>query len=544
MRLAPLLAGVVLAAAGSRLSAQDLVILHTNDVHGYAFPRAFAGEQLDPSDLGVRIGGLFSTSTLKRWIETGDRRLASKKLESPLLNSLAGKKTPVLFLDAGDWYGGTLFGEVTRGQAMAQVLSDPDLGVDATVFGNHAWDFGATAAHEFVAALEKAKKPALLGANLRYQGAPRGLPSMIFERAGKKIGVVGLCTDGALRASLPEKTKGWVVEDELETLEGILPDLRSQSDLVVLLSHIGYGRDDEKRKELDRFDDGHPERNLELVIDGHSHRDEEVWADADTFVVQADHYGLKAGVVAVRFDTGGKPSFQAERVLLRSDRIPEDRRMKRRWKKLLRDRVRTESKTVVTVAPGVQVPHLLRTDQEHLRSPIGDLVAEAMFRAAKDAGARPDFTMVYQKGVRSGLYALGDGNFSAGDLHAVSPFGGPLFVVEAPGKTFWRTIQGSIQTKRRVSYARASLKAREKGGKRELVSFQVGGESFDPKKTYRVVVDEFMAGWFRGKGVTKTKVGSSPKMALENLLLSAAKGGILRQADVDALAPPSARLER
>lgn len=514
----------VLAAAAA--GAGELAVMHVNDVHGYCFPRAFRGEQLPRERLGDQMGGLFSAATLRRRLEAGDH---------------GAKPDAVLFLDAGDWFGGTLYGEETRGLAIADVFADPALGLDATVLGNHAWDYGTKALDGFLRRLEG--KVPVLAANAEHGRRSRLPATLVFERAGKRIGVVGLVTDGALRASVKENVGAWTVKQELDVLREVLPDLRARADYVILLSHVGYGRERAKAEALDAFDDADPALNVDLVIDGHSHRDEDLWVDEDTFVAQADHYGLRAGVVRIPFDEAGFGRPKAERVLLDAAVFPPDPGMMRRHRKHLEARDRVEGKVLVKTEPGVAVPHVLRTDETTLVSKMGDLVCQALLEAARAEGHDPDFSVAYHGGVRAGIYAL-DGGFTAGDFHAVSPFGGEAMVVTMPGAT-WRSngLRRAATTRGRASYGNAFLRAEEaQSGARRVVGFEVAGKPLDDAATYTVVTDDFMAGWFDGPGVRKTPLRVTPKQAVATFLRQSSRGKPLTQARLDALAPPSAEL--
>lgn len=519
-------AGAGAPASASAGAAGELAVMHVNDVHGYVFPRAFAGEQLPRDRLGDPMGGLFSAATLRRRLEAGRH---------------GAKPDAVLFLDAGDWFGGTLYGEETRGSAIADVFADPALGMDATVLGNHAWDYGTKALDGFLRRLDG--EVPVLAANARHGKRVRLPGTALFERAGKRIGVVGLVTDGALRAALKENVGAWTVDDELGALRQVLPELRARCDYVILLSHVGYGRDRRKAEALDALDDGHPELNVDLVIDGHSHRDEDLWVDRDTFVAQADHYGLRVGIVRIPFGPEGFGRPRAERVLMDAAVFPPDAGMLKRHREHIEARERVEGKVLVRTHPGAAVPHVLRTDGSTLVSKMGDLICQALLRAARAEGHQPDFSVAYHGGVRAGIYAL-DGGFDAGDFHAVSPFGGEAVVVELPGK-LWRSngLRRAHTTRGRASYGNAFLRAAEhRGGKRELVSFEVAGEPLDDDASYTIVTDDFMASWFRGKGVRKTPLRATPKQAVISMLRHESRARALSQEQLDALARPSAEL--
>jgi 2',3'-cyclic-nucleotide 2'-phosphodiesterase (5'-nucleotidase family) len=204
-----------------------------------------------------------------------------------------------------------------------------------------------------------------------------------------------------------------------------------------------------------------------------------------------------------------------------------------------------EDRVVIPTEPGVAVPHLLRTDTEHLDSPMGNLVCQAFLHAAGVAGHEVDFSVAYHRGIRSGLYAGPKGGISAGALHATGPFGEPIKVVEMPGELFEdKVLSRAFLTRNRMSFGGAFMVAREARpkGKRELVSFQVAGKDFDPSRRVSVVMDSFQAGWFRGPGVKVHSLRVNPKDAVRDLLLSRAAGKPVSLDLIRELTPASARL--
>jgi hypothetical protein len=63
-------------------------------------------------------------------------------------------------------------------------------------------------------------------------------PSVVVTRDGVRVGITGVLSPDVLKAIPPSHAKGWKVEDPVETLKKVLPELRSKSDVVVVLSHV------------------------------------------------------------------------------------------------------------------------------------------------------------------------------------------------------------------------------------------------------------------------------------------------------------------
>ena len=106
---------LLIASAILSLSAysQDLVILHTNDTHS----------QIEPLSSGnyKGRGGV-------------DRR-------EKYISQVRAENKNVILLDAGDFSMGTLLGAGYATDAYEMRLMGA-MGIQATTFGNHEWDFG------------------------------------------------------------------------------------------------------------------------------------------------------------------------------------------------------------------------------------------------------------------------------------------------------------------------------------------------------------------------------------------------------------------
>ena len=107
------LAAVAVLAAGC-MSAESLVLVHTNDTHS----------QIDPTDKG--FGGI-----------------ARRKV---LIDSIRSVHPNVLLIDAGDAVQGTLFFTLYGGEVEMKMMNE--LGYDLAVLGNHDFDNGMDALHQ------------------------------------------------------------------------------------------------------------------------------------------------------------------------------------------------------------------------------------------------------------------------------------------------------------------------------------------------------------------------------------------------------------
>ena len=199
----------------------------------------------------------------------------------------------VLLLDGGDLLTGTPLTDVeirgSQGGAMLDFMEA--VGYDAWVIGNHEFDKG----FENVEALVSSSKIPAISANVRApDGGPAFTgqqPSTILEAGGFKIGVIGATTEQLEGLVSPDT---WSRLDLIPVAEAVAEQveiLDPQTDLIVVLSHIGLDAD----KALAEAVDG-----VDLIVGGHSHTHLDTPEKiGGTWVVQAGSYCRTLGVVRV-----------------------------------------------------------------------------------------------------------------------------------------------------------------------------------------------------------------------------------------------------
>lgn len=492
-----------------------LRILHTNDVHGHAFPRQYAGENLPPEYLGRPIGSFFSVAAYLGKL----RARAFREDRAALRHYVRTGEDPILFLDAGDWYGGALYDAVTEGASTARVMVDPVLDLDATVMGNHAWDYHRAGLERFLDIV--GDRFPVLAANLLEDGRrpPWGPAWVIEEVDGVRVGILGVVTESALRAALPTKTRGYEVTDIVESLAEHVPLLRPRCDVLLLLAHVGCEREPELVERMKQWLGSFEVPPIDLVVDGHSHRDLDSSIAELVPVVQADHYGTRLGEVLLELGPGRKPTgrLHTRRIILDGEKLPPPRQMLSRFTREQLERAEVEEAEMARCEEGLIVPALPRSDPR-LVSLMGDLVAQAYLDYMErqyDLGPL-DVGVMNQGGVRMGLYASGT-RITRAALHSVLPFSNTLSLMEVPGDALVRLVERGIQHRGRMSFRGLELRVRQlpgsgdgSPGPRELVSARLlrsdgSREEIQPDRTYRVATSEYLAaqGFRNETGVTR-----------------------------------------
>ena len=229
---------IILLTLAAIASAQDLVILHTNDTHSH----------IDPVRSGENAG----------WGGVIERAAFVDSVRN------AVGRNKVLLVDAGDFSQGSSYFTLMKGDMEVDVMNA--MRYDVACLGNHEFDNGL---EELARRVRRLDCPVVC-ANYDF-GNPDlekvVKPYCILRRGGLKIGVIGLLTDVTVVVDrhIADRIK---YLDPVETVNRYASFLKNEKhcDMVICLTHLGY--------EGDFFTD--PElvsgvENVDLVIGGHSH---------------------------------------------------------------------------------------------------------------------------------------------------------------------------------------------------------------------------------------------------------------------------------
>ncbi|MDY0060279.1 MAG: bifunctional UDP-sugar hydrolase/5'-nucleotidase [Myxococcota bacterium] len=218
--LLPVLGCQVAAPPAPALVPSDEVTLHvvlTADFHGHLTAQTLSL----PGERTVELGG----SALFGGYVANLRRASPGR---------------VLLLDAGDDFAGSLEADTFQGRPVVQLFRL--LGYDAAALGNHEFDFGPGRLTEL---LQEASHP-VLAANvldaLRDEPATKlGIrPTLLLERGGVLVGIVGLASTETPMTTLPRYTEGLRFVALAPVLSARAAELRQAGAQVVIgLLHDG-----------------------------------------------------------------------------------------------------------------------------------------------------------------------------------------------------------------------------------------------------------------------------------------------------------------
>ncbi|MDD2544137.1 MAG: 5'-nucleotidase C-terminal domain-containing protein [Candidatus Cloacimonetes bacterium] len=482
----------LLLAALSLAFAEDLRldIMWSNDVHG-GIDRAqatFMNPEFPP-----QLGGGASAATLIKHV---------RSWETPTRQSL--------LVDVGDFFQGRPVGTVTQGRAVIEYMNY--IGYDAMTIGNHEFDI---LQDDLEKTIELANFP-ILTCNVIDKRTGKlpwyAFPYTIVNRMGLRIGLLGFTTTDTEKMSFPENIKNITFLDEKETVSKYVKILREEElvDLVIVIGHAGLPYEVESTY-LSRYDaQGNPKyerrtahwgwdaqeiarevEGIDLFIGGHIHKGiPKPWIDpyTHTMVIQGYAYGSNLGLLTLTIDPETKTITGYESPALREGSmitlfedqfIPDPVAME-----MIEAQVKEAEKGMDEVV-GYAGVHLSRTNVD-AQSPMGNTIVESM-KYMVDA----DFSFLNLGGVRAEIKY---GPVTYRDIFQVMPFDNMVVSFTCDGEFLRRIIETRVEGSRAglIVAGVNVVYSKERPNFDRVTSLKIGGQPWDPKKTYKVVTTDFL----------------------------------------------------
>lgn len=382
-------------------TADEVVIYHTNDTHGY-----LSGDGADVVGIDIAAG-------LK-------------------------KSTPgSILVDAGDATQGLPLASLTKG---ADVIALMNLaGYDLMTAGNHEFDFGT---EQFLSNAKLAQFP-ILAANVYRGGQPllAGVQQgnngchTVIERDGVKIGFFGLTTVETATSTNPAGISDLEFEDEVETAKNEIDALEAEGvDAIVAVCHMGDGDAPCTSVELaGAMTDGY-QGKIDVIIDGHSHTVENTEING-TLIVQTGSNMGSIGKLTLRI-SGGDVTASEELLTPEelSDVTPDsevsDRlaQIQEEQAEMLDTRIGSTNTTLWAglIGGGVAVTRLVETNYGDFTADAFRDAAESFMETAGGADAElPVIAVENGGGIRAGI---ANGDITMGDLINAFPFSNTLYM--------------------------------------------------------------------------------------------------------------------
>ncbi|MEU3915897.1 bifunctional metallophosphatase/5'-nucleotidase [Streptomyces sp. NPDC029721] len=548
----------------------DVQMLSFNDFHGTLEP---------PQGSSGTVAELQADGTTKAIPAGGVEYLASA-----LREARKGHEYSVTAA-AGDMIGGSpMLSGLFHDEPTVEALNK--LNLDVTSVGNHEFDEGKNelrrmqygGCHPVEGCFEYGKTYS--GAEFKYLAAnvtdektkrPLMSPTFIWKKGDVKIGFIGVTLEGTPDVVTADGVKGLKFGDEVETINKYAAELDKQGvKSIVALIHEGglpasgaYNYDCNvpgagagiSGAIVDIAKNVSPK--VDALVTGHTHQAYSCNipdpAGNPRTVTSAASYGRLFTDTTLTYDRATKDIVRTpvqspkplNKVVSRDlPKAPDMTELIDRWKKL--------AAPVANRPMGYISADIAGRGSEAPEKPLGDLIADAQLDAtsAADKGGA-QLAIMNPGGIRADLaYKAagdeGDGVVTYGESYTVQPFNNLLDVVDLTGAQLITALQQQVtgpvnganpkilQVSKGFTY---TLDMTKTGADRIVVdSVKLNGAAIDPAKTYRVVMNEFLAGG--GDGFTvlkehKNKLVGVPDLEAFNALLA-------KSSAAAPIAPPKA----
>ncbi len=407
--------------SASVLMAQELVILHTNDMHSHQI--GFAPEmEYTPlvADNDPTLGGF---ARIAGFIKAEKQQYGDK----------------LLVVDAGDFLMGTLF-QTLEGENSFQLNMMKTMGYDFVGLGNHEFDFGTKGLAKILANSKlHGEIPQLLNSNFqpyddgrdaelaKFFGDGTILPYKIVVRNGYKIGVfalVGLDADEAI-ATYNDVIFGKAVKCAKKTAKML--KTKEKVDLVVVLSHGGVKKNKKGNYEGEDIKLGKAVPEIDVIVGGHTHVIlPKLLRSGNAAIVSTDCNGTYVGKLEISFGADRKPIY-SNSVVPMDDKIKADADIQA----LIESKFPLIEKSVLSKI-GVKISDPVFESSFNLEldfrnqkaSNLGPLASDAIYNFLnKTYNENIDFSIVASGVLRNNINRGNSGKQNINDVFNIMPLG-------------------------------------------------------------------------------------------------------------------------
>jgi len=386
------LALALVLGAQATIFGAELVILHTNDVHGRLVSFAEGDAEL---------GGLARLATVVEDIR-----------------NQYGKS--VLLLDGGDMIHGTNVVNLFQGRSAIEVMNA--IGYDAMTLGNHDFNYGQDVLKERMA---DAKFP-MLAANVTTEDGKLLTYSALIQQVGDlRVGIIGVSSVETPVTTHPNNVVGLVFHDPIQVAKTVAERLRPEVDVLIALTHIGYQEDLKLAEAV-------PE--LDVIVGGHSHTElEDAIEVGGVLIVQSHEWARNLGFLRLEVEDGEITDYERRLIPITSAIEPNAEVMAiyAEWEELLAARLNEVVGKTTVFFDGERAN--VRTQETNLGNLIADIMREA-------TGA--DIAITNGGGIRA---SLPEGEITVGDIYTVLPFDNTLTVIQLSGRDLLAALEYSVR---------------------------------------------------------------------------------------------------
>ncbi|QKS72402.1 5'-nucleotidase C-terminal domain-containing protein [Paenalkalicoccus suaedae] len=388
---------------------------------------------------------------------------------SGFIDSVREEADHSLYLDAGDIFSGSPVVDLPLGEPIITLLNE--MGLEAMTIGNHEFDYG----QEAYAARQAEADFSWLSANTNVTDPTIPIeqpdPYEIFTFDDISVGVLSLTQNPP--ATRPAGVEGLEFADYSDTIEEY-DYLRDEVDILIALTHVGFGADQRIAEEFDHFD---------AIIGGHSHTTlTEPEIVNGTPIFQTGGYAENVGHVTVEIDQASG-DVTVDGYLQPVDEITE---VNASVAAMVETYI-SDSEELLFQVVGTTETGLSRDPRYDRDTSLGNFWTDAM-RHAVDA----DFAVTNNGGLRASIPA---GELTANDIYTVEPFNNEVTEILMTGEAFKEVLIYSFNRSDSIDLQAsgfAYIVYVDDDGKLVDIDLFRDGEPLDLTATYSVALNNFM----------------------------------------------------
>ncbi|MCH5233040.1 MAG: bifunctional metallophosphatase/5'-nucleotidase [Muribaculaceae bacterium] len=450
-----------------QIQAEHLVILHTNDTHS----------SIDPMSDGT-------SGILQR---------------KAILDSVRNVEKNVITVDAGDVVQGTLYFKYFGGDVEYPLMNMS--GYDYRIVGNHEFDNGMESLAKYYKAIEG--EP--LSANYDFTGTElEGVfkPYSIREIGDKKIGFIGINLDPA--SIISQKNIHVNFKEVIPVANEMAAFLKQEKncDMVVVVSHIGYGKVNEKTSDVEL---AQASRDIDLIIGGHTHT-----------LIDPEHPEINPSLIEniegkpVRIVQAGKQGIYIGKVTVDLDRLPlssgeelqyelipvTDRFDSSQLDKTMIDFLEPYRNKVDSVNHVVIAYSAYDLEKERTGG-LANLTADIGYAFGREMAEKLKLSGEYDKDVDLAIMNVGGirhpmpkGAITEGQILSTYPFSNKFVLIEVKGSDIIEALKISARKGGEAVSSQIRVITDSNGNLKNVI---LNGRPMDPSKYYTVATIDYVA---------------------------------------------------
>ena len=500
-----LLLGTSIAASASLNSTVETVelqIVALNDFHG----------QIEPPSGKLTL--YYNTTNYPFKVEAGGASYLATQVKA-----LKATNPNTVVVSAGDCIGASpLVSAFFHDEPTIEALSE--IGLEYSAVGNHEFDKGVSelqrmqygCCHQIDGCQDKDR---FVGAGYKYLTAnvvnsstnsTLFPPYMIREIEGIPVAFIGVSLKDTPAIVAPSAVRGLTFLDEADSINAAVRELKEKGiKTIIVLIHDG-GQQEGLPSESKNFSGSiidvvkRCDKEVDVFVTGHTHQSYVSTIDG-RIVTQADYQGkfLTDIDLVISRETGDVLLARAKNVAVTRD-VPEDADVLE-----IVEKYSTLAKPLTQKVIGSITADISTAPGNSGESALGDVIADTQLYSARQEGAIVAF--MNPGGIRTDLIyqasqSEGAGNVTYGEAFSVQPFSNSIFAVNLTGSQIDELLEEQfdnpspginsiIQVSRGFNYT--WNRSAPSGQKVDIKSIKINGKSIDPKESYRVAANGFLA---------------------------------------------------